>query len=259
MQKMGLAAIMLFLIIGSFAFLRETEVAMAQVPETVTVEVEEQKEPEPQTKEAIETDWLALIEAEMERETETTSRENCLLVNGDNPVPENYAVDLVDTGRQNSRGDSRAVAALNLMLKAGEREGLAFVVCSGYRNREEQQVLFLNQIKKKLDEGLGYQEALAAASRISALPGTSEHETGLAFDIVALSYQNLDQGYADTPEAKWLAENAVDYGFILRYPEGKEEVTGIIWEPWHYRYVGVSIARAVTGAGITLEEYLAEN
>ena len=106
---------------------------------------------------------------------------------------------------------------------------------------------------------MGYQEALAAASRISALPGTSEHETGLAFDIVALSYQNLDRGYADTPEAKWLAENAVDYGFILRYPEGKEEVTGIIWEPWHYRYVGVSIARDVTGAGITLEEYLAEN
>lgn len=259
MQKMGFAAIMLLLIVGSFAFLWEAEVAMAEVPEAVEVEPEVQREPETQTEETTEIDWLALIEAEMESETETADRETCLLVNGDNPVPEDYVVDLVETGRQNSRGDSRAVAALNLMLKAGEREGLSFVVCSGYRTREEQQVLFLNQIKKKLDEGMGYQDALAAASRISALPGTSEHETGLAFDIVALSYQNLDEGYAETPEAKWLVRNAADYGFILRYPKGKEEITGIIWEPWHYRYVGVSTARDVTGAGITLEEYLAEN
>lgn len=258
MQKIGLALMMLLLILGSVVFLWDAGVAMAEPPEEVA-ETESETETEIQTEETSEIDWMALIEAEKESESETANQERCLLVNRDNPLPEDYVVDLVETGRQGSRGESRATAALNLMLKAGEREGLSFVVCSGYRTREEQQVLFLNQIKKKLDEGMGYQDALREASRISAVPGTSEHETGLAFDIVALSYQNLDEGYAETPEAKWLVKNAADYGFILRYPKGKEAVTGIIWEPWHYRYVGVSIARSVTGSGITLEEYLAEN
>ncbi len=264
MQKIGLAVMMLLLIWGSVVFLWDAEVAMAKPPERVVeteskIETESGMEPESEREETSEIDWMALIEAEKESEPEVAPKERCLLVNRDNPLPEDYVVDLVETGRQGSRGESRAVAALNLMLKAGEREGLSFVVCSGYRTREEQQVLFLNQIKKKLDEGMGYQDALREASRISAVPGTSEHETGLAFDIVALSYQNLDEGYAETPEAKWLAANAADYGFILRYPKGKEEVTGIIWEPWHYRYVGISIALAVSEGGITLEEYLEEN
>lgn len=250
MQKMGLTVMMMLLIWGSLAFLWEAEAVAVRES---APEVSQTEEPE------LSVPVILKPEEDEPEEEQPVSRTDCLLINGENPIPEEYVPDLVQTGRQNTWGDSRAAAALNLMLRAGEREGLSFVVCSGYRTREEQQVLFLNQIKKKLDEGMGYQEGLEEASKISARPGTSEHESGLAFDIVALDYQTLDEGYAETQEAKWLLENSSDYGFILRYPRGKEEITGIIWEPWHYRYVGVSIAKKVTEKGFTLEEYLAEN
>ena len=89
------------------------------------------------------------------------------------------------------------------------------------------------------------------------MPGTSEHETGLAADIVTPSYQRLDAGYAGTKAAKWLLENAASYGFVLRYPEDKTEITGIDYEPWHYRYVGVEAAKEIMAQGLCLEEYAA--
>ena len=93
---------------------------------------------------------------------------------------------------------------------------------------------------------------------VIAVPGTSEHHTGLALDIVTPTYQVLDDGYATTDAFKWLYENCADYGFILRYPENTTHITGIIYEPWHYRYVGVEVAKYITENNITFEEYIEE-
>ena len=94
------------------------------------------------------------------------------------------------------------------------------------------------------------------ASKTLAYPGASEHATGLAVDIVSLDYQNLDDGQHYTAESTWLRENCHKYGFILRYPKGKEDITGISYESWHYRYVGKVVAKCIMENGITLEEYL---
>ena len=91
---------------------------------------------------------------------------------------------------------------------------------------------------------------------VVALPGTSEHQTGLALDIVDAGYQELDEAQENTPVQQWLMRNSWRYGFILRYPTGKSNITGIIYEPWHYRYVGRDAARAIYESGLCLEEYL---
>ena len=90
-----------------------------------------------------------------------------------------------------------------------------------------------------------------------ARPGTSEHQTGLAVDIVDTSYQILDEGQENTPVQQWLMAHCAEYGFILRYPTDKSEITGVGYEPWHYRYVGVEAAREIMANGLCLEEYLA--
>ncbi|MBP3292640.1 MAG: M15 family metallopeptidase, partial [Clostridia bacterium] len=107
-----------------------------------------------------------------------------------------------------------------------------------------------------LDKGYSQEEAEAEAGKWVAIPGTSEHQTGLAVDIVALSYQLLDRGQEDTAEQKWLMENSYKYGYILRYPTDKSDITGIYYEPWHYRYVGKDVAKELYESGLCLEEYL---
>ena len=117
--------------------------------------------------------------------------------------------------------------------------------------------LYFDQEKQKwLDKGLSDQEAYDKAKTVVAVPGYSEHNSGLAADIVTPDHQTLDSAFADTDAAKWLFEHAPDYGFILRYPEDKQAITGIIYEPWHYRYVGVENAKTITESGKCLEEYL---
>ena len=101
-------------------------------------------------------------------------------------------------------------------------------------------------------------EAYEEASRSVAIPGTSEHQLGLALDILGSGYSSLNEGFADTKAGQWLAENCAKYGFILRYPKGKEDITGIIYEPWHFRYVGNPHALMISDEGLTLEEYLEE-
>jgi len=181
-----------------------------------------------------------------------------ILINRQNPLPEDYQADLVETAYRNITGEREAAAALEKMLTDGEKAGMQFVVCSGWRSREEQRMLYLNQIQKNIRLGLNRPEALAAAAAVQAEPGMSEHESGLAFDIVALDHQTLDDGYAMTEEAGWLSLNSPYYGFILRYPEGKEETTGYSYEPWHFRYVGLTAAITIQREGITLEEYVGE-
>ena len=177
------------------------------------------------------------------------------LVNGENPLPDEYSPPLekLENGLQ---FDARAIDQLNAMLSDARAQGLSPVVCSAYRTIEYQEKLFDNQINKQMSRGWGRRQAVEEASKVVSYPGTSEHNLGLAADIVSESYQILDEKQADTSEMQWLLEHCSEYGFILRYPEGKTDVTGVIYEPWHFRYVGKQAAKEITENGLCLEEYL---
>lgn len=180
------------------------------------------------------------------------------LVNASNPLPDDFTVELTDlpNGKQ---FDTRAVGALEQMLADGNAQGLSLMVCSAYRSIERQDYLFNSMLQDYISQGYSESEAYNITATIRTPHGCSEHSSGLSADIVSVNYQTLDDGFGDTPEGKWLAEHAVEYGFILRYPAGKQEVTGIIYEPWHFRYVGTENAQKIKDSGLCLEEYLAQN
>ncbi len=191
------------------------------------------------------------------KEEETTEkREGILLVNKDNKLPDDYAVTLKTLPDGVNKAAEEAHGPLCEMLEAGRKEGLYFEICSSYRDVKRQQELFNEDLEKLIRGGYSYLEAYEEVARETMPPGHSEHSTGLAFDIVALRYQMLDSGQEKTAENKWLQEHCAEYGFILRYPKGKEEITGISYESWHFRYVGVEIAEYIMENGITLEEYI---
>ena len=180
-----------------------------------------------------------------------------LLVNPWNAIPDDYEVELVTySGRHKV-----AVAcydALKQMIADCKSAGYTAIVCSAYRTHEYQTMLYERQVQKQMDKGLSREEAEIVAATISAFPGTSEHQLGLAVDLVDINYQLLNEKQEDTEAQKWLMANSWRYGFILRYPNEKSEITGIIYEPWHYRYVGVELATELFERGICLEEYLEE-
>ncbi|MBP3508376.1 M15 family metallopeptidase [Oscillibacter sp.] len=188
---------------------------------------------------------------------ETAAEEDwqLLLVNPWNKLPEEFTVELkkLPNGLQ---VDARIYDDLTAMLSDCRKAGLRPVVCSAYRPVETQTRLYNNKIARLQAAGYSREAAIRQAGRWVAVPGTSEHQTGLAVDLVASSYQVLDKKQEQTKEQKWLMEHCWEYGFILRYPSDKCGVTGIGYEPWHYRYVGKETAKAMQEAGLCLEEYL---
>ena len=177
-----------------------------------------------------------------------------MLINRDNPLPQDHTFEKATL----SNGyvvDARIVEPLNAMIAAAKADGVSIFVCSAYRTVEYQQGLFQRKINQYKAKGYSEQEAYDIAKTIVAIPGTSEHHTGLAVDISTPQYTTLDEGFGDTVAFAWLKEHCAQYGFIMRYPTGKTEITGIIYEPWHYRYVGVDEAKEMTEQGICLEEY----
>lgn len=180
---------------------------------------------------------------------------NLVLVNPWNPLPEDYSIDLAQLGSGQSV-DSRCAEALQKMIQDCRAAGLSPLICSSYRTQATQQGLYDAQVDDFLAQGYSREEAEKMSATIVALPGTSEHQLGLAADIVDSNYQILESSQENTPVQRWLMEHCWEYGFILRYPKEKTDLTGIIYEPWHYRYVGVQAAEEITKAGICLEEYL---
>ena len=149
--------------------------------------------------------------------------------------------------------------SLRALLQAGREAGLDLVVTSGWRSGAYQEQLFEDKVGRVMAEtGLGRAEAEELAAAEVARPGTSEHQLGLAVDIISNAHPELDESWAQTEEAEWLKENCADYGFILRYPPDKSGITGIVWEPWHFRYVGEEAAQYIMENGLCLEEYLEE-
>ena len=177
-----------------------------------------------------------------------------ILVNRDYILPDNYEVKLapsITDDPDSLKLDYRVAPHYNEMYLAALEDGITLTPVSGYRSVERHERNFENKISKYMDQGYGKIEATQMAATIILPPGTSEHNAGLAMDIIS-----LEQNFEETKEFRWLNENAADYGFILRYPEDKQDVTKIIYEPWHWRYVGVEAAKEMKASGQCLEEYL---
>ena len=181
-----------------------------------------------------------------------------ILVNPWNTVPEGYKVETSSLLNGESV-DSRCYSDLAAMLQECLAAGGSPIVCSAYRPHEKQVRLYQEQVDSLLAQGRTQEEAEAEAGTVVAVPGTSEHELGLAVDICDSENQNLDESQLETLTQQWLIKHCWDYGFILRYPVDKSEITGIIYEPWHYRYVGRKNAAKIHESGLCLEEYLGKN
>lgn len=175
---------------------------------------------------------------------------NLILVNRWNPIPEGYSLEL-STLENGQRVDARIYPALQRMLADAQAAGVYTKVVAGYRTQEHQQYLLDDKIAAYEKSGFSPEQARTLAERWVAVPGTSEHQIGLAVDI------NRDPAYSTADAVySWLAENAHLYGFIQRYPSDKTDLTGTIYEPWHYRYVGTEAAAEIHRKGICLEEYI---
>ena len=170
-------------------------------------------------------------------------------------IPEDYTVELTEINA-NHQIAAIAYADFEEMMDDCRDAGLDPAVCSSYRTQEYQEKLFARKVEYYLGKGYDQAEAEAQAGRSVAVPGTSEHQLGLALDIIDNSNWNLDESQAKTATQKWLMEHSWEYGWILRYPDGKSEITGIIYEPWHYRYVGREVAAEIHELDVCLEEYI---
>jgi zinc D-Ala-D-Ala carboxypeptidase len=182
-----------------------------------------------------------------------------ILVNKEHAIDKNYVPEDLraikyfasDRSAETRYMRAEAATAFNQLVEAAAKDNIELKMTTAYRSYSFQKNLFENYVKKEGEE---------AANRYSAKPGESEHQTGLAVDVSAESvdYQ-LTEAFGETKEGKWLVKHAYEYGFILRYPKEKEDITGYLYEPWHIRYVGLFAAKEIYEQGVTLEEYLDEN
>ena len=187
-----------------------------------------------------------------------TTAWNLQLINWENPLPEDYEAGELTELSNGHAVDSRIYPALQEMMDDARAAGYNPLICSSFRTWDKQSQLYERKVQFYIDQGSDRATAEEQAAVWVARPGTSEHQTGLAVDIVSVEYQVLDEGQEDTPLQQWLMAHCWEYGFILRYPTDKSDLTGVGYEPWHYRYVGEEAAKAITEQGICLEEYLAQ-
>ncbi len=197
-------------------------------------------------------------EPDEDRSEEAAAEQDLRLVNRDHPLPEDLLAPELTYLRNGQAIDTRVYPDLQAMMDAARAEGYHPLICSSFRTWDKQEQLFERKVRSYQDQGYDREEAEEMAAVWVARPGTSEHQLGVAVDIVSEEYQILDEGQEDTPLQQWLMEHCWEYGFILRYPVGSQEITGVGYEPWHYRYVGKEAALAIRDQGVCLEEYLAQ-
>ena len=194
---------------------------------------------------------------------------NLILVNKNHLLSSGFDVDIdliskdyLITDSAN-RFDVRALPYLLDMIDSAKDDGIGIYITSAYREYDYQRSLFNSKVNEFMYDGYSRYKAETAAAQYVAIPGSSEHCTGLAVDLVSRYWydynDDLTENFESTAEFRWLNEHAQEYGFILRYPKDKESITQISYEPWHYRYVGVQHATEIKRLGITLEEYLGED
>lgn len=185
-----------------------------------------------------------------------------LLVNGEHPIDgetdESTLVEMDDKYRQPGYDlkmfNREAYPYLQAMCEAAWEENIPLKVCSPYRSYSIQKTLFDRRVQREMSNGLSAEAAEAKTATIIARPGTSEHQTGLAADFIC-----SNDSFEGMPAFTWLQEHAAEYGFILRFPKEKESITGVIYESWHYRFVGINEAQKIKASGLCLEEYLEKN
>ena len=177
-----------------------------------------------------------------------------ILVNGKYSLPADYKPTLSEAVPGSGQYlDYRVAPYFQQMYNAAKADGITLTPISGYRSYERQKNNFENRITSNMNSGLDRVEATKKAATVIMIPGASEHNAGLAMDICSLA-----DSFENTKEFEWLDEHAAEYGFILRYPKDAKsrEITGVVYEPWHYRYVGVEAAKEIKSRGITFEEYV---
>ena len=179
-----------------------------------------------------------------------------ILVSPTSYLPEGFEVTLADF--ETGQVDARILDVCNEMFAAAAEDGVTLQLVDAYRSRERQSALFEEMVSRYTSRGYSRANAETKAATITARPDTSEHQTGLALDIVTPSYTKMNKGFANTDAFKWLNANAQFYGFTMRYPADKVDITGVIYEPWHWRFVGTKAAAAMKQSGQCFEEYLGE-
>jgi D-alanyl-D-alanine carboxypeptidase len=176
------------------------------------------------------------------------------LINAKNPLPDGYLPDLVSIGSYNGDNrelDSRAAPYAIRMMQAAANDGISLVPVSAYRRITTQENNFRAAFNELVNQGLPREQAFEETASVYAVPGTSEHNAGVAID-----FNSLSESFDQTDAFNWLISRAHEFGFIARYPKGTTHITGIIYEPWHWRFVGVEHAVNIREARVTLEEYI---
>ena len=231
----------------------EETVQVSQKPISVNPEAEA---PNPEISKLPEELPIEIIDQYADKPAVDINSWELCLANRENLLPSDFIPDLtlVENGQN---FDSRAVEALKNFVTAGREVGLSVNITSSYRSYATQETLFYNKVNQYVSSEGSYDAAYIKAATIVAIPGSSEHQTGLAVDIVDRYYEFMNESLADTELSKWMKENCAQYGFILRFPDGKQDITGIMFEPWHYRYVGIEAATYIMEKELCLEEFIA--
>jgi D-alanyl-D-alanine carboxypeptidase len=252
-----LAAALIFLLIKLTG--REDEIAEGTDVTTAKTSVITNSSGEPITETTAEEELSGVTIVSIEEEN-IDNEWAMFLVNNQNPLPSNYD-DIITTEwiAENYKSyymDSRAAPYALDMIDAAKKDGIELYVVSAYRTIAYQEENLAGSVQDRVNAGMSYEEAYVDALQSVALPGCSEHNAGLAADLMSVNNTNMnDSSFENTPEFAWLSEHAAEYGFILRYPDGKQDITGIIYEPWHYRFVGVYYADKIKDSGLTMEEF----
>lgn len=185
---------------------------------------------------------------------------NLVLVNPDNRIPEDYPLKLewVSLNGLDRQVNSLCAQPFRDMVNAAKADGITLYLRSTYRGMQLQTDSFNAKVNEYIGYGYSREEATKKAAKIVAVPGTSEHHTGLAADITCPEFNRLNADFDKTEAFKWLYAHCAEYGFILRYAKDKTDITKIIYEPWHYRYVGKEAAKIIMAEGLTYEEFVAK-
>lgn len=181
--------------------------------------------------------------------------DHLIIVNKKCPFDETVKPCLVNFGDTHIKLEKTAAIFLQRMFECARAEGIWLKLFSGHRSPAYQQTLWQQSVNELIESGMDREQAEKITERSLAKPYFSEHHTGLACDICTPECDDTQDDFDKTPQGKWLMKNAARFGFILRYPRGKEAVTGYIFEPWHYRFVGIKNAEYITAHSLTLEEY----
>lgn len=182
-----------------------------------------------------------------------------VLVNHTSKMPDDYTFDTKECGSATAVNKTLQTVACDAFLsmqKAAAADGVTVWMQSGYRSVKYQTSLYERKTKYYLDKGYDNATAKEKAAAVVNPPGYSEHNCGLAADLNSPEHTGLDEGFEKTAAFRWLCEHAGDYGFILRYPKDAEDKTEIIYEPWHWRYVGVENAAKINASGLCFEDYI---